>query len=252
MTRKTLITALLLLVAASAFAAPGLYTSPTKSKWSVKSGGSDVATVTLFTDGTSTRAEWLATGAKAPVVFVGTDGKVWIRGAKGDLEYAAYNGGTEKLVVPALLLPTTVNSAGKVDAAAGKLKSYTYKPVLATYKYDASGLASLSISAGAKSFAVARVESAKFAGDPTLYTVHPQKTSQVSKLAGNLFGKSDTSVSATAGPAGAGEKGLKFKDGGDYDAVLKLENRDEEYRKTLSNDLAKFQKEGSVGEAKKN
>jgi hypothetical protein len=46
------------------------------------------------------------------------------------------------------------------------------------------------------------------------------------------------------------EKGAKFADGGDYDALAKLEARDEQWNAKMDDALATFQKEGKVGEAR--
>src|SRR2546428_3088619 len=75
---------------------------------------------------------------------------------------------------------------------------------------------------------------------------------RLARLSGDLLGPSDTSVSATAGGRGVGTKGVKLNDGGNYDAVAKLENRDATWHEKLDNALAEFQKDGKVGKNGRN
>ena len=44
---------------------------------------------------------------------------------------------------------------------------------------------------------------------------------------------------------------MKLNDGGNYDAVLALETRDEKWRAKLDGALEEFQKEGNVGKERK-
>src|SRR5213076_2254537 len=90
--------------------------------------------------------------------------------------------------------------------------------------------------------------------DASNFTIRPKKSaaSRLARLSGDLLGPSDTSVSATAGGRGVGTKGLKLNDGGDYDAVAKLENRDAAWHEKLDDALAEFQKDGKVGKNGRN
>ncbi len=238
---------MLVLAAAAALAAPSLFQSATESTWSVTSGGKSVATVTLLTDGASVRAEWKAAGA--PSVFVGTRGKLWLKQAGGDVELASAPSSTEKQVVPALLLPYLTDAKAKTTLAAGKVGSYAFGASTAAYTWDAKGPATIEVKSGAKSWTLARKTVGKPASTPaTLFAVQPKKTAatRLASVAGGLLGPSDRSVSATAGGRGV-EKGAKFADGGDYDALAKLEARDEAWSGKIDAALEKFQKEGKVG-----
>jgi hypothetical protein len=254
--KKRLPAVLLMLFGATLYAAPSLFTTPTQSKWSVTSGGKPVATVTLVTDGSHVRADW--SSAAGSSAFIGSDSKIWVRQSSGDVDLATYRGGNDKIVVPALLLPFTTSEGDKVELKSGKASTYSYKlgsSVSAKYTWDAKGPSAITVAAGAKSYSVTRTSAQKLAAnDASLYAVHPKKgaATQMSKLAGNLFGKSDTSVSATAGPRGAGEKGLKFSDGGNYEAVKAIEDRDEASKQQMQQELLRFQKEGKIGQAREN
>jgi len=85
--------------------------------------------------------------------------------------------------------------------------------------------------------------------DAALFTVRPKKAaaSRLARLSGDLLGPSDKSVSATAGGRGVGGSGLKFADGGDYNALEKLEARDAGWKATIAAALGEFQKDGKVG-----
>ena len=236
------------LAAAVALAAPSLFQSPTESTWAVASGGKSLATVTLITDGASVRAEWKAASG-APAVFIGTNGKLWLKQAGGDIELAAAPASVEKQVVPALLLPYLADAKAKTTLAAGKVATYGYATSTAAYTWDDKGPSSVTVKSGAQSWTLTR----KTAGKPastqaSLFLVQPKKTAttRLAAVAGGLLGPADRSVSATAGGRGV-EKGGKFKDGGDYDALAKLEARDEAWSGKIDAALEKFQKDGKVG-----
>lgn len=237
-------------VAVALFAAPPLFTTASESAWDVASGGKSVGTIILLGDGRSVRAEWSA-GKGAPVVFIGTDGKVWVKAAGGDIELAQYKGSIERAIVPALLLPFTTGPKDTAEVKAGKVSSYLYGGAAATYTWDAKGPAAVEVRSGEATYTLTRKTAGKpKSSDPSLYAVNPKRGAgaKLGRLAGNLLGPADKSVSATAGGRGV-EKGARFKDGGDYDALEKLETRDEEWAAKLADELEKFQKEGKVGGA---
>jgi hypothetical protein len=216
-----------LLAAIPALAAPQpLFPGATESKWKVTKGSAAAGTVTLLTGATGVRAEWRA-DAKAPAtVFLGGQGKVWVRESGGDVELASYKGGVDKTVVPALVF---------TDATA-------------KYKKDEKGV--VEVQTGGYTLTRTSLSSSK--ADASNFAIRPKK-SAASRLAsmGGLLGSSQSNVSATAGGRGAGTKGLKLADGGDYAAVEAVENRDAKWT-NLQDVLAKFQKEGKVGKEREN
>lgn len=251
---KRLIFAASLLAVASAHAST-LFSKPAESKWSVTTAGAPVATVTLLNDGTNARAEW-RTSMKAPAItFIAANGKIWLKAAGGDVDFATTSGsGSERLIIPSLLLPATVTAKDKVTLTSGKVSTYTYTPgtaAKATYLHDVSGASSIDITAGGKIYKLTRTTFAAKKSDATLFAVRPKKgaTSRISRLAGDLLGPSDSSVSATAGSRGV-ERGSEFADGGDYAALAALEARDAAWKKNLDSALAEFQRAGSIGQAR--
>lgn len=238
----------LALVAVAAFAAPPLFQSPTESVWDVVSGGKAAGKITLLTDGKSSRAEWSA-GSGAPVVFLAADGKVWVREDGGDVELASWRGGIEKELVPALLLPSTTSAKDRTELKSGKVATYAYGKANASYVWDGTGPKSVAVTSGSSSWTLTRTSSGKPSSkDASLYEVRPKKTasSRLASMAGGLFGPSDRSVSPTAGGRGV-DKGAKFKDGGDYEALAELETLDDAMDEELADELASFQTEGKIG-----
>ncbi|HEX7155351.1 MAG TPA: hypothetical protein VF618_28045 [Thermoanaerobaculia bacterium] len=249
---KHLLLAATVLFAAQAFAAPPLFPTPSETKWTVTKGGAAAGSITLLTSSAATRAEYRAS-AKAPVViFLGNSGKVWVREAGGDIELAEYKGGVEASLVPALLLPVTTATKDKADAKDGKVTAYAYGNAKATYKHDAKGPSSVDVVTGGATYTLTRTTHSTSTADASNFTVRPKKgsASRLAKLSGNLLGPSDSNVSATAGTRGAGTKGLKLADGGNYKAVEELENRDAKWRAKLDSALEDFQKEGKVGKGR--
>jgi hypothetical protein len=237
------------LVAATAWAAPPLFQGSTESKWTITKGGADAGTVTVLTSATGTRAEYRA-GAKAPVVvLLGGNGKLWLRESGGDVELATKKGGIEQTVLPALLLPITSTPADKVDAKDGKLATYTFGSSKATYTNDAKGPSQVEVTAGGTKYILKRTSQSTSNADKSNFAVRPKAAAgtKLARLSGDLFGSSDTSVSATAGGRGVSGKGMKLNDGGNYDALLAIENRDEKWAANMDTALAEFQREGKVG-----
>jgi hypothetical protein len=231
------------LFAATAVAAPPLFNASTESKWSVTKSGKAVGTITLLTTPSAARAEWKSDAKSPAAVYLTSDGKVWLRTPGGDVDFATISATTpENMAVSALLLPT------------GKPATHSYRGGKATYKYDANGPSSIDVTFGGATYAMTRTSFGKSNADASNFTVRPKTSaaSRLSHLSGSLLGSSDASVSAGAAGRGAGEKGLKLKDGGDYDAVLKLENRDAKWKQKLDDALAKFQSEGKVGKEREN
>ncbi|HEY0590326.1 MAG TPA: hypothetical protein VGF40_01055, partial [Thermoanaerobaculia bacterium] len=154
----------LALAAAAALAAPSLFQSATESTWSVTSGGKSVATVTLLTDGANVRAEWKAAGT--PAVFIGTNGKLWLKQAGGDVELGSAPASTEKQDAPALLLPYLTDAKAKTTLAAGKVGSYAFGTSTAAYTWDAKGPATIEVKSGATSWTLTRKTVGKPAATP--------------------------------------------------------------------------------------
>ena len=81
-----------------------------------------VGTITLLTNAKGTRAEWKATGQPATIIFLGGNGKVWVRTPGGDVELATIsNSNIENTVAPALLLPFTTATADAAEPDVGGL-----------------------------------------------------------------------------------------------------------------------------------
>lgn len=242
-----------LAITGALFAAPAWFTSPTETRWSVVSGGKALGTIVLTTNGKSVRAEWSGDSKTPKVLFIGADGKIWVRSGSGDLELADYRGAAEKNFVPALLLPFTVSGSDKLTFEKGKAATYAYNSgaaTRATYQYDAKGVSSSTVTSGQKTYLLQRTSIAPGGASATLYEVRPRKgaATKIARLSGDLFGPTDRSVSATAGGRGV-DKGPSFADGGDYDALSKLEARDETWEENLEAALNEFQAEGKVGAA---
>lgn len=218
----------LLLLAPAAMAAP-LFSSATESKWTVSKGTTPAGTVTLLTSSAGVRAEWRSAAAKSPVIiFLGNKEKVWVRQPGGDVELASYKGGIESSIVPALVA---------TDAKA-------------TYKKDAKGPIEVQVNG----YTLKRTSLGTSNADTSNFTVNPKKgaASRLARLSGDLLGPSQGTVSATAGTRGAGTKGLKLADGGDYGAVEKVENRDAAWAEKMPDALTEFQKDGKVGKGREN
>lgn len=205
--KRIIIAAVALLLAA---AAP----SGTESKWTVTKGSTSVATATLLRSGNGARVEWRAGAKTAPVVFLSGQGKLWVRQSGGDIESGQYKGGIETVLVPALL----------------KLRDDEKSALIEGYK-------------------LTRTSMTPSNADASNFAIHPRKSaaSRIASLSGGLLGPSSSNVAPTAGGRGAGTKGLKLKDGGDYSAVTALENRDAAWHAKLDDALREFQKDGKVG-----
>jgi hypothetical protein len=204
-----------------------LFSTPTESKWTVTKGADTAGTVTLLTSAYGGRAEWRATSKSPVVVFLsGSDGKVWVRESGGDVELASYKGGAEKEVVPSLL---STNPKAK-------------------YTKDDKGPAQLVVSG----YTAKRTSLSASKADASNFAIRPKKgaTTRLARLSGDLLGPSQTTVSATAGGRGVGTKGLKLADGGDYEAVEAIENRDAAWAEKLADALAEFHKDGKVGKGR--
>lgn len=240
------------LVAVVPLSASQLFDGATESKWNVTKGGDQVAVVTLLTSDDATRAEWRAGSKTPPVVFIAADRKIWVRQTGGDIELSAYKGGVESDVVPALLLPAMTAASDKTSSKGGKLDSYAFSSAKATYHHDAQGPSSVDVVTDGATYTLKRTGLSASTADDSNFSVRPRKgaASRLARLSGDLLGPSQSSVSATAGGRGAGTKGLKFSDGGDYRSVEKIENRDASWGKQMDDALAEFQKDGKVGKGR--
>jgi hypothetical protein len=190
-------------------------TPGTESKWEVKKGKATVATVTLLRSGANSRAEWKANAKAAPIVLLSGQGTLWVRQGGGDVESKDYKGGAETSIVPGLM------KNGDHDAKLALAGGYT----------------------------ATRLSLTKVSLDPATFTIRPKKgaAQRLARLSGDLFGPTSSSASATAGGRGVGGSGLKLKDGGNYDALTKLEDRDAGWKTKLDGALTEFQKDGKVG-----
>lgn len=231
--------------AALAATAP-LFRSATESRWDVSQGGKTTGTITLLTDGESSRVEYSA-GKGAPTVFIATEGRIWARSRGGDVLLNEWKG-AEKAFVPALLLPTTTTPRDRVELAAGKPASYSWSDGSATYRFDETGPVTIEVKSGSSAWTLARKSATRSSADASTYEVRQRKggVGRLARLSDSLLGPADTSVSATAGGRGV-EKGARFKDGGDYDALAKVETTDDEIDAALAKELQTFQQEGKVG-----
>lgn len=246
--------AVVLFAASAAIAAPPLFNGATESKWTVTNAGKPAGTITLLTSSKASRAEWKKDAKSPAAVYIGTGGKIWMRATGGDTELATINATTpENMSVAALLLPYDATDR-QLTLANGKVASYAYRGGKATYKYDANGPSSVDVTFGGETYKLTRSTFGTSNADASNFAVRPKKgaASRLAALSGSLLGPSDASVSAGAAGRGAGEKGLKLKDGGDYDAVLRLEERDANWRAKLDAALTKFQSEGKVGKEREN
>jgi hypothetical protein len=244
----------LLLAASAVTAGQSLFTSTSKSEWSVVDAkGAAVAKATLTTDGTKSRLDWKP-AAGAASSFVATNGKIYVKGSSSDSELAAYKG-SEKSLVPALLLPITTSAKDKVTAAGSNVGSYIYGSSTAAYTFDAKGASAIALNVGPQKYSFKRDSVAKATADATLFAVNV-KASAGSKFAGlakkatNIAaGPSDSSASASAGASGVGKGGVVLDDGGDYDALDAILAADDAQDAAREKKLKKFQAEGKVGKA---
>lgn len=249
--RKTMLFTVAALAAIAAWAAapPQLFTTATESKWSVTKGGKPAGTITLLTNGSSSRAEFRADAKTPAAVYIGTNGKVWFRGSGGDYDFATISAQTAENMSAAALLAPHGASDKDLSIKNNRIEAYSYRGGKAVYRYDASGPNAVDVTFGKEKYTLTRTALSPTRADITTFIVRPRTASgsALSKLAGNILGPSDKSVSAGAAGRGAGEKGLTLKDGGDYAAVAKLEKRDDSWRGSLSDALDEFQQAGKVG-----
>src|SRR5687768_13203117 len=246
----------LLLAASAVTAGQSLFTSSTKSEWSVLDAkGTTIAKATLTTDGAKSRLDWKPTSG-AQTSFVGSDGKIYVKGAAADSDFASYKG-SEKTLVPALLLPATATGKDKIkpDATTKKVEEYSWGGGFASYTYDAKGASLIAVNVGPTKYTFKRVSVANAPADATLYAVK-MKASAGSRFAGlakkatNVAaGPSDSSASASAGASGVGKGGVVLDDGGDYDALDAILEADDAQESAREKKLKKFQAEGKVGKA---
>jgi len=227
----------------------------TESRWAVTKGTSTVGTITLLTSAKGTRAEWKGAGQPATIIFLGGNGKVWVRTTGGDVELATIsNHNVENTVTPALLLPFMTSAGDALESKDGKPANYAYRGSKATYAYDAKGPSKIEVKSAGQTYALTRTSLTSSNADASNFAIRPKKgaASRLARLSGDLLGPSDTSVAATAGGRGVGTKGLKLNDGGDYSAVEKLENRDAAWKEKMGSALSEFQKDGKVGKSREN
>src|ERR1700755_145724 len=94
------------LFATVASAAPPLVTGATESKWSVANAGKPAGTITLLTSANAARAEWKKDAKSPAAVYLGANGKIWLRATGGDVELATISAtSAENMSVVSLLLP---------------------------------------------------------------------------------------------------------------------------------------------------
>lgn len=235
-----------------AASAPPLFNSPSESKWTVTQGSNSIGTITLLTSDSGTRAEFRSSSG-AVTTLLGGNGSVWMRTSGGDVDLATISATTpETTTAAALLLPFSPMNNADVDTKSGKVSVYKFRGATAAYTYDAKGPSKVEVRTGNQKLMLTRTSTSSSSTGAATFAIRPKKgaASRLARLSGDLLGPSDTSVSATAGARGAGNKGLKLKDGGDYAAVERLENRDAAWKKKLDTALTDFQKSGKVGKAR--
>ncbi len=250
--KSVLRSSFLVLIASAAFAAPPLFNGASESKWTLASGTKSLGTITLLTSSAGTRAE--VRGASGIVTtYLGGNGNVWLRASGGDVELSTISAATpESNAAAALLLPFTMTKNDAVETKDGKVTAYRFRGAKAAYTYDAKGPSKVDLESGGAKFTLTRISFSTSTAAASNFAIRPKKSaaSKLARLSGDLLGPSDTSVSATAGGRGAGTKGLKLKDGGDYAAVERLEQRDANWKTKLDSALDDFQKSGKVGKAR--
>ena len=251
---KSVLSGVVVLASAAilAAAAPPLFHSPSESKWAVTQGSKPIGTITLLTSNSGTRAEFHSS-AGTVTTLLGGNGSVWMRTSGGDVDLATISATTpETTSAAALLLPFSPMKNADVDTKNGNVSVYKFRGATAAYTHDAKGPSKVVIETGNQKLTLTRTSTSSSSADAATFAIRPKKgaASRLARLSGDLLGPSDTSVSATAGARGAGNKGLKLKDGGDYAAVEKLENRDAAWKKKLDTALTDFQKSGKVGKAR--
>jgi hypothetical protein len=239
--RKAIGAVMVMCAAAAYAAAPGVVSPGTQSTFNVTSGGKTLGMMTLLTSTSAARAEWKpSSGGKAvaTTVYIADGKTVWLRATGGDVDLATFSNNFFQHVAAEALL------------ASGRPASATIRGMKVTYTYDSKGATRIEIGATT----LTRMTMATSNADASNFVVRPKSSSgsRLAALTGSLLGPSDKSVSATAGTRGAGQKGLKLADGGDYGAVEKLENRDANWRAKLDDALAAFQREGKVGKSREN
>ncbi len=240
--------------AAVLYAAPALFSTGSESKWMVTKGSSPIGTLTVLTGASGTRAEFRSPSGSV-TTLLGGDGTVWMRTSSGDVELSTMSSATpETTAAAALLLPFTTTKGDAVETKKGKVATYKFRGATANYTFDAKGPAKVDVDLGGRQYTLTRTSLSSSSADASNFAIRPKKgaASKLARLSGNLLGPSDTSVSATAGGRGAGNTGLKLKDGGDYTAVEKLEKRDAAWKAKLDTALTDFQQSGKVGKAREN
>ncbi len=243
---------LLVAGASMVLAAPPLFNAATESKWILSTGSRSLGTITVLTSSSGTRAELRATSGTV-TTYLGGNGNVWLRASGGDVELSIISAATpEANAAAALLLPFTTTKSDVVETKDGKVTAYRFRGAKATYTYDAKGPSKVDLESGGAKFTLTRTSLSTSTAGASNFAIRPKKSaaSKLARLSGDLLGPSDTSVSATAGGRGAGTKGLTLKDGGDYAAVEKLEQRDANWKMKLDSALDDFQKSGKVGKAR--
>lgn len=252
---KRFIAVSMLLSASVVMAGQALFTSSTKSEWSVVDAkGTVIAKATLTTDGTKSRLDWKPVSG-SPSSFVATDGKIYVKGTGSDSELAGYKG-SEKSLVPALLLPTTTTAKDKITSSGANVGSYLFGATSASYTFDTKGAASIALNVGPQKYTLKRESVGKASADATLYAVNTKKASagsrfaNLAKKATNIAaGPTDSSASASAGASGVGKGGVALDDGGDYAALDAILEDDDANAAAREKKLKKFQTEGKVGKA---
>ena len=248
MRRATFILAVMLLCIA---ASPALFNSSTESRWDVTNASGPVASIVMLTDGPSVRVEWKSDPTRPATVLIGTGGKTWVRQSGGDVDLGTWNGKLEKSVGAALLVPHKTTAADKVVEEKGRITRSTFGNSSATFTWDDKGPAKVVVRTADGEYTMSRrAVGVPRIQDASLYKVRPQKevAGRMASLSGDLFGAEDRQVSATAGARGVG-KGSRFRDGGNYDALVAIETRDDSWKAQMQKALEEFQEEGKIGSA---
>lgn len=237
-----------MLFVASAVEAATLFRTPARTSWTVARNGADAGKLELSTSGSMVRADWAPSSGNAST-FIGRDGKVWVRSSDGDVDIAAAKDPASSFV-PALLLPVTTGSRDKVAEDGARVSSYSFGRSTASYEWDASGPAKVSVREGSDTWTLQRTGIRPGSIASATFEVRPKqgRGGRLASMAGNLLGSSNRDVSATAGVSGVDPKGIRLDDGGDWTALASAEEMNDEFTAD-EKALAEFQKSGRIGPA---
>ena len=237
-----------MLLIAGTVEAGTLFRTPTRSSWTVTKNGAAAGKVELSASGAMVRADWEPASGGA-TTFISREDKVWVRAEGGDSEIASAKHPASAFV-PALLLPATTTARDRLQESSGKVSVYTFGSSTANYEWDGSGPAKVNVKDGSTTWTLVRSSVKPGAIPAATFEVRAKqgRGGRLASMAGNLLGPSNRDVSATAGVSGVDPKGVRLNDGGDWTALSKAEEMNDEFTADAKA-LAEFQKSGKVGPA---